>query len=206
MLAGYPLIRYTIEVALSCSTIDNICVSTDSRRIADFVMQLGVKVPALRPEHLAADDTEMIDVLRFEIGRHEDACRKEIDAIVLLQPTSPLRKTEDVEMCVELYERKRPDAVISVNVCRANPYKNMLIKKGEYYDLAIRTQEEHTNREKMPVVYEENGAVYVVSRRSVMSLKTVHPPKTLVYEMPQERSIDIDSEYDLGIAEYLFTR
>jgi len=205
-LNGKPLISYTIDQALSSKYIDEVYISSDSNQIKEISQKHGGLVPSLRPKDLAEDDSEMIDLLEYEVVQHEERIGKQIDALVLLQPTSPLRSSADIDNSIKLFMEKKPDAVISVTESIANPYKNILIESDRYYKIFSDSTENITNRQKLKKCYRENGAVYILSRKCIFKYKSVHPIKTLIHEMPAERSIDIDSPFDLSVAEFLLNR
>jgi CMP-N-acetylneuraminic acid synthetase len=200
---GKPLIAYSIECGLKCSSIDRLVVSTDSEEIADIARKLGAEVPFLRPEELAGDTVPMLPVMRHSITSAEEHYGRTVRALVLLDPTGALRTVDDVESCLKLFEDSDCDAVISGNTAHRSPYFNMVIQDTGYVRLVIPTSKPIGRRQDCPVVYDLNTVVWVYSRRALMEEKARIPERTLLYFVPPERAIDVDTELDLKILEFL---
>lgn len=206
LLDGKPLVSYCIQAALQSGISSEVIVSTDDQAIADIAMAHGAHVPALRPAHLSGDDSEMMDVLVYELIQYEARMQATIDGMILLQPTSPLTEACDIIAAVNIFEAQQADAVISVVDSKAHPYKSQLIQEGAYYRLICDATPNITNRQALPPVYMENGSIFVLSRTCIMDAHTIHPEKLCIYDMPKERSIDIDDAFDLEIAEFMLKR
>lgn len=200
-LNGKPLICYAIDVARQLADDEDICVSTDGDDIIMTVEDYGLKVPFRRPDELASDTAGSYEVILHAVNYYEEQGRH-YDNIVLLQPTSPFRKKEDVEGCLAKYD-KNCDMVVSVMPASANPYYdifeedvngNLVISKGDG---------KITRRQEAPKCYEYNGAVYVIN---IDSLKAQHMnefQKIRFYEMNDIRSVDLDTMLDWKYAELL---
>lgn len=201
-LGGKPLIAHTIEKALS-SKIGRCIVSTDSRKIADVVREYGAEVPFMRPAELAGDNSSTISVLVHAVRWLQEHERREYDLIVLLQPTSPLRTTEDIDGAIELALKTNADSVISVSETEHHPY---FIKEmddtGILVDI-IPMPDGYLRRQVLPKTYAPNGAVYVVKRETLLERESLFVERTYGYVMPSERSIDIDTEWDLRLTELI---
>ncbi len=197
-LAGKPLIHYTIDAAKKSFYIDQIIVSTDDNEIASVASTAGVII-IKRPPELAGDESPTIDAILHTL----DVCSKqslEADVVVLLQPTSPLRTSIDIDEAVALYLEGDCESVISVAESAHPPYWNMILKDG--YLQPLFGPESLTNRRQdFPKTYLPNGAIYVASPSILKKYRTFYTPKTKPYYMSQEKSLDIDSEIDLLIAE-----
>ena len=193
-LAGKPLIAWTIEEAGKSAYIDRLVVSTEDQEIADISAQWGGEVPFLRPYDLARDDTPGIAPVIHMLT----TIRPQYDLVVLLQPTSPLRAVEDIDGAIELLYNQKAKACVSVVEPDKSPYwmfsldaKNQLVPllEGDY-----------ACRQDIPVAYALNGAVYVAEVSWLLQNNTFLSPETCAYIMPQERSLDIDTETDLAIS------
>ena len=125
-LMGKPLIQYSIETALSIFPKDQICISSDSIEIIEIATKMGVKPPFIRPENLSTDTSGSREVLLHALDYYNNQCKINnqplFDSILLLQATSPLRKKQDVQICLDLYESKACDMVVSV--CES-PFSNI---------------------------------------------------------------------------------
>ena len=201
-----PLIVYSIECGLKCNSIDRLIVTTDSHEIANIARKWGADVPFMRPRELAEDTTPMLPVLQHTVTASEEYYKKTISTLVLLHPTGPLRTIKDVEDCLELFRNSNCDAVVSGNVSRRSPYFDMVIKTDCYVSLPISNSEQIGRRQDSPPVYDLNSVVWVYSREALMQERARIPKRTLLYLVPLERSIDIDTELDLKILEFMMSR
>ena len=200
---GMPLIVYSINHAKECAASDDIIfVSTDSEKIKDIVEKTGLKIPFMRPDELATDHSSTYDVIMHaldEFGKRG----KTFDRVVLLQPTSPLRETEDVKNALSAWSPD-VDMVVSVTPAKANPYYNAFETDSDGFLHISKGDGTITRRQDAPEVWEYNGAVYVMTvdalkRGPISSFKKIIPSP-----MPQERSVDLDSPLDWIIAETIF--
>ncbi|MBA7608369.1 CMP-N,N'-diacetyllegionaminic acid synthase [subsurface metagenome] len=206
-LSGKPLIAYSIECGLACPSIDKVVVSTDDREIAEFSREWGAEVPFMRPSELAQDETPMLQVMQHALETAENIYHKKVDTLVLLQPTSPLRKASDIEESLLIYlQDKDCQAVISGRIAHFNPYFNMAFLEEGYVRLAIPPSEDIGSRQKCPAVYDLDGTVWIYSREALMDIKKRIPPRTRLFEVPEERVIEIDTELDFKIAEFLMSQ
>ena len=200
---GKPLIAYAIECALKCPSIDNLIVTTDSEEIAGVARKWGAETPFIRPAELAEDKTPMVPVLQHAVIATEQYYQKTVDALVLLDPTGPLRTIDDVEGCLSLFMNSDCDAVISGNKAHRNPYFNMVMIKDNYVSLILPCSKPIGRRQDCPLVYDLNTVVWVYSRKALMEECARIPERTLLYIIPSERAIDIDRETDFEILEFL---
>jgi len=200
-LAGKPLIAWTIEVALQCKELSRIIVSTDDEKIAEVARQWGAEVPFIRPVELSQDDSSHISVVLQAIHWLEEKEGYCPDYIMLLQPTSPFRTVEDIQQTIQL--AKNHDAVAVMSVCEAtkHPYKTYKVNENGTLEYFIPSNVGYKYRQALPKVYEENGAIYLNKRLSLLHDQTFLPPGTIAYVMPQERSLDVDTPWDFYVAD-----
>ncbi len=203
LLGGKPLIAWTIEAARKSKYIDEVFVSTDSSEIKSTAEQYGVKVPFLRPEELAQDDTPTIDVIKHIIDYYKKNQRK-FDYIVLLQPTSPLRTFLDIDNAIELLEKKKADGIISVTEAPHSPlWMNTLpddLSMVKFLNPALINK----RSQDLPKYYMLNGAIYIGKVQKVLKENTFFLSRNIyAYLMPRERSVDIDNKIDFKLAEIL---
>ncbi len=201
--AGKPLIHYSIEAARKLSDDRHIIVSTDDKEIADVARQTGLEVKYMRPESLATDTAGSREVM-IDAMNWADRQGIDYDMIVLLQPTSPLRTVEDIKKCIDIYD-KNTDMVVSVVDAQSNPYYNCFEIDPETGFLHISKGDgQYTRRQDAPKAWEYNGAVYVINPQSLRNMPMGKFQKRIPYEMPRERSVDLDTPTDWLIAEMIY--
>lgn len=204
-LAGKPLIAWTIEAARKSPSVDRVVVSTDDPGIAEIARQCGAETPFLRPAELARDDSSHIDTVIHGVRWLGEQQGYTPDYVLLLQPTSPLRTSDDIDAAVALAIAKRADAVVSVCLSPAHPY---LMRRVEA-DGKLREYEPrpsgYLRRQVLPPVYVENGAIYLADREALLRDRSWYSNNTYAYIMPAERSIDVDTMWDLKLAAWLLT-
>lgn len=207
LLAGKPLIAWTIEHARASKYINDTIVSTDDKEIARIAESLGAQVPFLRPEELAQDDTPTIDVVVHLLGRMKEANDHLPEYVALLQPTSPLRTSADIDTAVEmLVSDKRANAVVSITEVSENPYWMKTLTSEGFIDDFVNHGEDYHRRQDMPAVYKLNGAIYVCRTPVLLESRSFCPENTFGYVMPKERSIDIDTILDFKLAELMISK
>ena len=200
-IAGKPLIAYTIDAALGASFLDRVVVSTDDEEIAKVARQYGADVPFLRPHDLAGDEASIYRVLIHAVqwlGEHQNW---HADYILLLQPTSPLRRAEDIDGSITLALEKDADGVVSLYEARPHPYQTKRLTEDGRILQFISQSKPIERRQELPPAYAVNGAIYLVKRSILLEQETFYTERTLAYLMPPERSLDIDSRWDFYLAE-----
>ena len=203
---GRPLLAHSIECGLACPSVDHVVLSTDTDEIARVGLEWGAEVPFLRPAELARDTSPMLPVMQHAVTACEESYGMPIETLVLLHPTSPLRTVEDVECCISLLRSGDCDAVISARPGRRNPYFNMVVQAGPYVRLAIPSETPIGRRQDAPPVYDLDTSVWVYSRAALMEQHARIPDRTKLYVIPEERSIDLDTELDFEILESMLER
>ncbi|HID92929.1 MAG TPA: acylneuraminate cytidylyltransferase family protein [bacterium (Candidatus Stahlbacteria)] len=201
LLLGKPLICHTIEQALSCAEIDYVFVSTDDNEIADVARKAGATIPLIRPSELAESSTPKLDVINHLVKGVEEKMDLKITRIVDLDPTSPLRTVKDIEACMNMLDASA-DVVITAYKSDKNPYFNMVEVDHDGRAFLVKSVPGGVAaRQEAPVVYSMNASIYVWHRDSLN--KGLWEGNTRLYEMPRERSIDIDELLDFKIVELL---
>lgn len=200
-LNGKPLINYTIEAAREVFEDSNICVSTDDLQIKKVVEKTGLKIPFLRPEDLATDTADTRSVLLHAYNFYKINRNYEADTIVLLQPTSPFRMGHHISECLKLYNQDI-DQVLSVKETDANPYFLLFEENKDGYLEKILSGN-FTRKQDCPVVYEINGAIYIINVESLTASKTLAFKKTKKFIMDKTSSVDIDDAFDFNLAEFI---
>lgn len=202
-LGGVPLIEHTIRQALAVAdNPEQVVVSTDSQEIAEIARRAGASVPFLRPAELATDTASSRDVMLHALNFTDYN-----SPLILLQPTSPFRNPEDISRAVRLFEEKRPDMVVSVKPAATNPYYNAY-ECDENGMLRISKGDGNiTRRQDAPDVWEFDGAIYVINPDSLRRYPSLAAmPNILPIENTSKYNIDIDSELDFMLAEYIISQ
>ena len=206
MLAGKPLIQYTIDAAQKSEKIDDFIVSTDSSEIADLAVNLGASVPFLRPSELATDTALAMDTIRHAVLAYEKANNVNVKAVMMLQPTSPLRTAKNIDDAINLFKKHNFDSCMSVvNAEATHPFKMKRIISNELVDF-IETGMENPPRQSLPKVYIVNGAFYLVKRDILVEELSFKGNKCLPFEMDKNSSVNIDDELDFLLAELIINR
>lgn len=200
LLGGKPLIYYSIEVARALANDEDICVSTDDVEIKEMVEQVGLHIPFLRPPELALDNSGTYEVLLHVVNYYVDK-GKRYDLLVLLQPTSPFREASQVKAAIDSWEEDI-DMVVSVKETKANPYY-LLFEENESGFLITSKEGNFSNRQECPLVYEYNGAIYVINIDTLLRKPLNAFLKKKKFVMDEESSLDVDTHFDWKFAEFI---
>ena len=192
LLAGKPLIAWTIEEAQKSQYLDRLILSSEDMEIISTAQSWGCEVPFIRPAELARDDPPGIDPVIHAL--HQLA--EQYDYVMLLQPTSPLRTVEDIDGCIRYCIQEGAPACISVSLTDKHPYWMHTIDERHRLHPFLPTARSIQRRQDLPPVYLENGAVYIAQKGFLLNKKSFTAEETLAYIMPPERSWDIDNESD----------
>ena len=203
MLGGKPLLCHSVDHALAAGARpEDICLTTDSEDVRRVGEAYGLEVPFLRPAELSTDTAGSREVMLHALDFYEQL-RGKYDAIVLLQPTSPLRTADDIIRARNLYTSDI-DMVVSVTEAATNPYYNAFETDIDGILHISKADGLYTRRQDAPKVWEYNGAVYVINPGSLRHMPMGRFPRRLPLPMPRERSLDLDTPLDWLIMEQLF--
>lgn len=204
LLSGKPLITWAIEQAEAMKRLHRIIVSTDSEEIASIARRCGAATPFLRPAALARDDSPEWLVWRHALTYLRDSEGAFPDALVVIPATAPLRHVADLDRCLDEYERGDCDVVITVTDSQRSPYFNMVaLRPDGTVGLVIPPTTMVTRRQDAPTVYDMTTVGYVASPQFVMTQNGIFEGKVRSVHVPPERALDIDTELDFRIAEFL---
>jgi CMP-N,N'-diacetyllegionaminic acid synthase len=203
-LLGKPLLVYTAEAALAAKRLTRVVLSTEDEEIARVGRNCGLDVPFMRPQELAQDETPTIPVLQ-DVVRKLEAAGEHYDAVLILQPTSPLRRAQDIDGAIELLEQTGADSVISfVDVGEKHPARMKFIDcDGRVTDPPFGEQFEGQRRQDLPKLYLREGSIYITRRLVLMEQNSVKGSDCRAWLIPQERACNIDTPFDLFIAEQM---
>jgi CMP-N,N'-diacetyllegionaminic acid synthase len=202
-LAGKPLIYWTIDAALASTALRRTIVSTDDGKIARVARERGAEVPFARPAELALDTTASLDVALHALDWLQMDEGHDPEYLLLLQPTSPFRTASDIDGAADLAVRRQADAVLGVSLAENHPYlTRRILEDGSLADF-VQSDMAYLRRQDLPPAYVINGAIYITRAESLRRNRTFFPTGALAYIMPQDRSLDIDTPWDLAVAELL---
>ncbi len=198
MIAGKPLIQYTIDAALKASFFEKIVISTDDSEIVAFAVDQGVEF-LIRPGEMAEDSSPTIDAVIHFIEEYK---LENEDKIVLLQPTSPLRDEINIIEAVDLFRSGKGNSLVSVTREDHSVFWTFRITNG-YLEPVMGKEYLSRRSQDLPETFIPNGAIFIADVKTILKYRTFYCTDTLPYVMEREDSIDIDEPFDLKIAELL---
>jgi CMP-N-acetylneuraminic acid synthetase len=204
MLAGQPLIAWTIMAAQQCTMLNRVIVSTDDEQIKSVAQDFGAEVPFLRPPEYAQDTSLDMEVYLHAIHWLQNNENFIPDIVVWLRPTSPLRTHLDIDAAVTLLLEKDAPVVRAVCPVEHHPYWMKRLENERLAPIFQGISEyDYPQRQLLPPVYRITGAIDITRTANTLQSDTLYGQDIYAYVMPSERSIDIDNELDFVIAEYL---
>jgi CMP-N-acetylneuraminic acid synthetase len=199
---GKPLIARTIDAARDSKLAGRIVVSTDDAEIARVSQQSGAEVPFLRPEEIASDASPVLAAALHALDWFDTHQGWKPDWLLLLQPTSPLRCSDDIRRAFELVQSSDADAVVAVSETKSHPFWVKTLDSSGYLRPFVDGQTAPARRQDLPPAFALNGLLYLVRVSTLREESAFCPQKTLPLVIPSARSFDIDSEEDFLIAEF----
>ncbi|MBI9081303.1 MAG: acylneuraminate cytidylyltransferase family protein [Pseudodesulfovibrio sp.] len=201
-LGGIPLISHAINAGKASGLLDRIIVSTDDPDIAEIAQSCGAEVPFMRPQELGQDTSPEWLAWRHAIEQVDD-----FDIFVSIPATSPLRSGEDIKSCVNLYLEGDCDMVVTTRAAERHPSFNMVKLDSEgYASVAMPLDSPVTRRQDAPVVYDMTTVAYVTSPEFIMNNDGVFSGRVKAVEIPPERAVDIDTQFDFDFAQFIMER
>jgi CMP-N,N'-diacetyllegionaminic acid synthase len=202
-LLGKPLIAYTVEAALKSKYISDVIVSTDDKEIYDVAISYGATKTFLRPSELAQDDSLALDNYIYTINRLINEFDYTINDFVVLQPTSPLRDSVDIDNAIELFKQKNADSVISYTE-EHHPvsWHKYIDVNGQFENIF---PDNIQNRQANKLTYFPNGAIFVF-KHNLIQTREYFSNESYAYIMDRKKSIDVDTIDDFELAEYFMRK
>ena len=210
VMLGKPLIVWSIEQALATKEIDRVVVSTDSEMIAEIARAAGAETPFIRPDYLSSSEAGKFGVFKHALQACEDHYEETYDLYVDLDCTSPLRDVSDISACIAQYHQRKihgVNGVFSICEARKNPYFNLL-EADDKGALKICKKLAGTivRRQDAPSVYEHVASIYALSPDYIRNAGYLLDGHTEGYDIGSEKSLDVDSDFDFLLIEYLMKR
>ncbi len=202
ILSGKPLISWTVDSALSSSYINKIVVSTDDKEIIDLVSNKRIETPFLRPKKFSGDHSSTESVLLHCLEFLEKNEEYVPDIVILLQPTSPLRKEGSIDDAIETFFKKKSDSLLSVTDSKIFFWKGSPPKAN--YDYFKRPMRQDVKRENR--IFVENGSIYITKTSSLINKRNRISGKISLFEMSQEESYEIDTYLDWTILDTILKK
>ncbi len=205
IINGKPLLSYTIKQAINSKLFDKVVISTDSKKIATLSKKYGAECWFLRQKKLSTDRISKILVIRDLLEKSEIKFKKKFEIIFDLDVTSPLRSINDIKKAYKKFINTKASLLFSVNQSKKNPYFNMIEKKENSYSAVI-NKGIITCRQNSPKVYDMNASIYIWKRNTLINENSLFIKNNAIYEMPEERSFDIDSIFDFNLVNFLLSQ
>lgn len=206
LINGKPLIYFTIKQAIQSKIFDKIVVSTDCSKIKRLANKYGADCWFLRSKNLAKDNSPKKKVIKDLLIRSEKKFNKIFEIIVDLDVCCPLRIPSDIKKAVKIFSYNKSKILVSVSKSRRNPFSHMVMLKNKKLSRITKFKKKYIFRQKTPEIYELNSSIHI-RRRSELLKNNINyfdfSKKISHYKMPHERSIDLDSSFDLKLIKLL---
>ncbi|KQS89472.1 MULTISPECIES: cytidylyltransferase domain-containing protein [unclassified Rhizobium] len=200
-IGGVTLLEWAVRVGKDCPLVSDVYVSTDSEAYESIGLAAGAKSAGLRPAHLASDSAKTVDVILDLL----DQLPTRYDYVVLLQPTSPIRKAEDIAAMIAKVQEAQADAAVSVaRLEEPHPHKLKAISDDGFIRPFIEGTSSEVPRQALPPAYLLNGALYVVRTSALQQYRTFLPAKTVAYVMG--RGVNVDTPEDFVLLESMYAK
>ena len=202
LLNDKPLIQYSFEAGLSAKSLESVHLSTDDERIIELAKICGVESLYVRPTKLATDESSVLDVILYHLDWLEMNSLPIPENIVLLQPTSPVRKEGLIDSCISAFEKSGKSSLIAVSHCSQHPYEMFQIKNGKLDYINKIPQ----RRQEYPEYYFITGSLYMASTNYIRTNNKLFDEFSATYIVSNEEAVDIDEEEDIRLAEFYLTK
>ncbi|MDX5584707.1 MAG: acylneuraminate cytidylyltransferase family protein [Aureibaculum sp.] len=207
LLNGKPLIAHTIKQALASHLFDHVVISTDSDQIAEVAKKYGGEVFFKRDEALSSDTAGKLDVIKDALIKSEAYYGKEYKYHVDLDATSPLRDVEDITASFQQFLTDKNENLITGMPSRRSPYFNLVeVDMNGKVFLSKKLEKPVLRRQDSPKCFDMNASIYIWTRDALLNETSLFTDQTGLFIMPEERSVDIDTELDFEFVEFLMRK
>ncbi|MDR4997937.1 MULTISPECIES: acylneuraminate cytidylyltransferase family protein [Brevibacillus] len=205
-LLGHPLIAFSIKQAKASGMFECVAVSSDSSEILEAARKYGADILIERPSEMATDESAKLPAIQHCVTTVEQQMKTTFDIVVDMDATSPLRYVEDIQEAIRILEEQDGANLITGAPARRSPYFNLVeLDSNNIVRLSKPLERQVVRRQDSPKCFDMNASIYVWKREEFFAQKTLFNEKTLLYVMPEDRSIDIDSEIDFKFVEFLMS-
>jgi len=202
---GKPLIQYSIEAAIKSKYIDEILITSNDDDVIELAFGLGINTSYRRPDELATDSASMVDVIKHALEWFKNKRNQLPDSIIILQPTSPLRISSDIDNALRLFKQGKLKSLVSVHKVSEHPYECVKSGYENWTYLEYPKQDVFRRQDYEQNFFFINGAIYLLRTDFFLENNTfVDKGRSFLFEMPKERGVDIDTPLDLEIAKSIF--
>ncbi len=206
-IAGKPLFQHTLDQARETGLFEWVAISSDDPQILSTAIGLGADQVIERPADLATSEAGKLPAILHAVEEAEQVSGVNFDVMVDMDATSPLRNIEDIKGAIDLLEQGDAMNVITGAQAHRSPYFNMVERDGEgNVTLTKALPDPILRRQDAPECFDMNASIYVWGREAFFPMPQVFTSKTKIFEMPQERSLDIDTEFDFELVQYLMNK
>lgn len=192
------IVSNAVKIGESIKSIHKVILSSDSLKILGLVGENKKIFKIKRSKSLSRDNTPMLPVMKDAILKYEKNFKSKVKKLVILDPTSILRKKIYITQALKNFNKKKADLLISVCKSQHDPYFSILEKKGNYYSLSKKSNKMIGGRQQSKSVYNINTVVWIYSREAIMNQKKRIPKKTIIYTIPEEISLELNTKDDLN--------
>ena len=202
-LCGKPMIAWTIEALQKSKKVSDIVVSTNDQNIVEVCKKYNIRVPSLRPNYLATDNSLAIDVYKHALNNYNKNKEKKVYDFLVALPTCPVMKVSDIDKSINLYFKSKAKSLISCKKISFPKEWILNIDKNNYIKKNKNTSKTMQNRQKYSVNYIPNGSIYILNIKYLEKYNSYYTNKTVAYVMQENNSVDIDNINDFKFAEFL---
>ena len=204
-LNNKPLIQWTFDVAKKIKEFNNIILSSDSKKIIKIAKKNNIDVPFLRPKKLAMDNSKELYVWKHAL-KYLKKINNFPDILVVLPPTSPLRRKRHILYAIKKFLKDKSDALITVKEPENNPYFNMIEEKKNKLIKIVNDKVRYFNRQKAPKVYSMSTICFILRPNFILNCQNIFDGRVTAAVFEKKYSIDIDDKYDFDLAEFFLKK
>lgn len=205
-LNSKPLIYYTILQAKKSKIFNKIAVSSDSKKILLLAKRFNADYIIQRPKRFSTDNCSKIVAIKHALLETEKNYKTKFDIIIDLDITSPLRLVDDIKKALKKFLNSKNLNLVSATKSKKNPYFNQVILKNNKLSIPCNNKKNIHSRQKAPEVFDLNASVYIWRRIALINSLSLINSKTLLYKMPNSRSIDIDNNFDFQLVNFILKK
>ena len=190
------IVNLAINIGLTSKKIDYVVLTSDSKKILGLAKDNNKLIKLLRSEAISKDNSPMLPVIKDAIVKVEKITKKKTEKIIILDPTSVLRRKKDILKAINVFDTKKPSLLVSVNKSDFSPYFDIIEKKNKYFELCKKLNKKIYARQQAKHVYNINTVVWIYKRNSILFEKMRIPKTTIILETPEKFSLELNYPKD----------